>query len=128
MRLLCAHTATEPSGLAAFILHAVADECRERGLAYSEVLEFEGFAEPLEQALAGAEGHRGDDDRELVDQPGRQGLAGEVCAAHHMHLLLAGCGLGRSDRLGEAPGEDEVVARWLLCGAMGDHEERDAPG
>ena len=97
-------------------------------LAHSEVLEFQGFAEPVEQALAGAEDHRGDDDRELVDQPGRQGLADEVCAAHHMDLLAAGRRLGPIDRLGEAPGEDEVVARRLFFGAVGDHEERDAPG
>jgi hypothetical protein len=47
------------------------------GLAHFEVLEFQGLAESVEQALAGAEGHRGDDDGELVDQSGRQGLADE---------------------------------------------------
>ena len=68
------------------------------------------------------------DDRELVDQPASQGLADEVSAAHHMHLLAACRGLGLIDRLSEAPDEDEAAARRLLCGAVGDHEERDAPG
>jgi hypothetical protein len=48
-----------PSVLPPSLLHAVADESRERRLAHSEVLEFQRFAEPIEQALAGAEAASG---------------------------------------------------------------------
>ena len=87
-----------------------------------------GLPEPVEQALACAEGHRGDDDRELVDQPRGQSLADEAGAAHHVRLLAAGCCLGLIDRLGQARGKDEVAVRRLACAAVGDDEERDAPG
>jgi hypothetical protein len=59
--------------------------------------------------------------------PAARALADEVRAAHQMHLLLAGCRLGLIDRLHEAPAEDETAARRLLCGAVGDHAQRDAP-
>ena len=39
------------------------------GAVYPGVLESWGFAEPAGQELAGAEGHRGDDDRELAGPP-----------------------------------------------------------
>ena len=53
-----------------------------------------------------------------TSQPASQSLADQVRAAHHMHLLAAGS-LGPVDRLSEAPHEDEVAARRLLCGAGG---------
>jgi len=46
-------------------------------------------------------------------------VADEVGAAHHMHLLAAGCGLGLIDDLGQAPGKDEVAVRRLVCGGGG---------
>jgi hypothetical protein len=75
------------------------------------VLEFQGFAEFLEQALGGAEGHRAMMIVTSSTSPAAR-PADEVCAAHHMQLLLAGCSLGPIDRLNEAPDEDEA-ATWL---------------
>jgi hypothetical protein len=35
-----------------------------------------------------------------------------------MHLLAAGCGLGLFDRLGQAPGKDEVAVRQPRRGSI----------
>jgi hypothetical protein len=79
---------------------------------------------PSNRRLPAPQGHRSDDDRELVDQPGRQGPADGIGAAHHVHLPVAGCGLGLINRRSHAPGKNEVAARRLLVRVVGDDEER----
>src|SRR5438045_2480108 len=55
--------------------HAVVDEGREWRLSQADVLEVERLGEPVEETLSGAEDDRGDDDRQLVDDPGCERLA-----------------------------------------------------
>ncbi len=113
---------------ASLLLHSVFDEGGERRLAHSEMLELQRIGEPFEETFPSAEYHWGDDDRKLVNQPSSQGLADDLRAAHHVHPLVTGSRPGPLDHLGQASNEYEPLARWLLVGTVGDHEDRDAPG
>ena len=91
------------------------------------MLELEGVREAVEESLAAAEHDRRHDDRQLVQQTGRQRLTDHVGAAHHADVLAVG-GLGRpSHRLLDPVDEDEVVALRLLLRPVRDDEERQSP-
>ena len=85
------------------------------------------LVEAFEQALAAAEGDRGDRDRQLVDEPVAKRLADDVGTAHQRHILVPGGGPSTIDGLVEAVDEREAAILRLVVRMMGDHEERDWP-
>src|SRR5262249_17445096 len=109
-------------------LDAVVDERRVRRLPDAEVLELERAVETVEQALAAPEDDRRDDDRQLVDEFRLERLPDDVCAAHHVDVLVAGCRGGLLDRLPDSRHEREATAFGLGLGTVRDDEERQAPG
>src|SRR5262249_53812561 len=108
-------------------LDAVVDERRVRRLPDAEVLELERAVETVEQALAAPEDDRRDDDRQLVDEFRLERLPDDVCAAHHVDVLVAGCRGGLLDRLPDSRHEREATAFGLVLGTVRDDEERQAP-
>jgi hypothetical protein len=107
--------------------HAVVDERRQGGLAHAGLLEVDRLREAVEQALAAAEDHGRDDDRQLVDQPGGERLADHVGAAHDVDVLVARRLARAGDRVLDAVDEHERVAVRLVAGSVRDDEERQAP-
>src|SRR5271156_3739615 len=104
---------------------SVVDEGGKWRLTNASMLEIERLGEPGEQQFSTAEDDRGDDDRQLIDEPVAESLAEGVGAAHDVAALPPGRRRGPVDSLGKTSYEDEVVTRRLLLGPMGHHEERD---
>ena len=70
-------------------LHPVVEERGERRLADAKLLQLDAPLEPFEQALPATQHDGRDDDRQLVDGIGRQGLADEVRTARQVDVLGA---------------------------------------
>jgi hypothetical protein len=81
-------------------LHFVVNERGERRLANSEMLELHKSGEAIEKTLPGTEHQWGDDQRELIEESGGQGLPDYLSTAHHVHLSVTRCRPGPLDRLG----------------------------
>src|SRR4051794_9920633 len=113
-------TAPAASGLS---LDSELDERRPPGLAHAEVLEIEGLREVLEEALSTAEDDGGDDDVELVDDPGIEPLSDHVGAATDAHRLVAGGSFRAVNRGPEAVDEVELAGLRLFLRPMRDDED-----
>ena len=74
-----------------------------RRLSHTEVLEVEQLREPVEESLSRAHDDRRDDDRQLVDDPGREGLTDDLGSARGARMSAGH--LSRQFRLayGESP-------------------------
>jgi hypothetical protein len=82
-------------------------------------------AELLEHPRAASEQHRDEVNRELVDQSRFDVLAPGLRAAHHGHILVAGCRSGLLER-GLDPADEGVHASLghIVWRAVGHHEDR----
>src|SRR3981081_2503046 len=80
----------------------------------------------LEHWRTAAEQHRGQVNRELVDEPGGEGLPPEVSAAHDGHNLVAGARPRLAQRALDAVGDEVVHAaiRAPLRRLVGHNERR----
>src|SRR5215218_9913891 len=112
---------------AALLLHPVLDQRRPLQLTHADVLKVAGLREPVEEALAAAEDHRRDDDRELIDDTGIKALADHVRAAADGDVLVTRDLASALDRLVEPADEVELTGVGLLLRAVRDDEDRDVP-
>src|SRR3954449_7821738 len=113
------------------IEQAVADVCGQRRVQDLDGLEPERL-DAVEDPLAGSEQDRRDVERELVDDPGNEGLAHSRGATRDVHAALAGR-LARLCVSGVEAAGDEVEGRPAvhldrLVSVMGEHKYRRVVG
>src|SRR5215207_7700768 len=92
------------------------------------MLQLKWLREPVEEPLAAAHDHGRDDDAQLVDDPGLEGLADDLRATHDLNVLVARRLPRALDRGLDSGNEAEPAALRLLLGPVGHDEERQPPG
>src|SRR5215213_3403717 len=112
---------------AALYFYPVLDQRRPLQLTHADVLKVAGLREPVEEALAAAEDHRRDNDRELIDDTGIKALADHVRAAADGDVPVTRDLASVLDRLVEPADEVELTGVRLLLRAVRDDEDRDVP-
>src|SRR5215213_9074438 len=102
---------------AALYFYPVLDQRRPLQLTHADVLKVAGLREPVEEALAAAEDHRRDNDRELIDDTGIKALADHVRAAADGDVTVTRDLASVLDRLVEPADEVELTGVGLLLRA-----------